>query len=298
MNDVVDVSEFSQIVEPKEVSNSQEIFNESCRLHERFDAEVWKKDDPNRESFHNKDHLIAVREAAFTLMNGIEKDDPLDIKGDLKKWNDEHGTSITLLEFKEIVEEFVAIHDSGNIAGAVRIAKGKIEADFLPGYTAKDAEDRSRHHADVILPAMVKDETKLKSHLPLVKHLIWQTRYMVDQADQHQPFATFARVVDQIGNDLHRYGEDENKKVKKLAAVEGLKNEWVWENSDRIESPHFMINFIDTRFPQLVPDDPTNRRQRILQLWKRQMPEVDNTYAKDKVPLKVFSFIKPARLAA
>lgn len=243
----VDLIEPRDLLLEEMLTSAENFFEKAASWHDEFDR-IRKIE----TSFHNREHLKAVRLAAERLIDEKEIRDPLNLKSDLKRWNELHpGQELTEDEFKEAVIIFVGLHDTGNIIE-------KLDPNLVPlyndKYKASDAEERSKEIARKVL-----EDSK---YLPLVEHLIDQTKYKLEYKDEDRnvPFAIFVAVVDQIGNDLLSDNPD------RLA---GLINEIKNEDPDRLIDPYDFYNFTRVRFPALAPDEA--KRQEILGIWGKEI---------------------------
>lgn len=162
-------------------------------------------------SFHNENHVRAVMLASKLLVQAALNDssrDPIIIIQSLTNWNQKHPEGqITKKELSIIIQLAFAFHDLGNIA---RMEDGQLI--YLPTYCArglkegdsKEAEERSCEIAQYLLGRSSLLEDQKKRFLPLIKHLIMQTKFVYDQDQEEKgyekPFAVFARFCDQICN--------------------------------------------------------------------------------------------------
>jgi len=260
-----------EFVVAKEAPSSQEIFDQSLRWHDEFNARFWK----DKESYHDRDHVEAADTALQLFVEEAFKEngkDPLDIKGNLKRWNENHPEAfVEEKDFAEVCKLFIGFHDNGNIMEDVKLVDGKWEPVYLEkGYKAEDAEDRSAKIAARVLRNLPEKDPRHK-FIPLIQQLINETKFML--TDEKQEFALLSRVADQIGNGLF------NKKGTKC--VEGLRQEMVHEKPERTyyPSPDFFANFERQRLDQLVPD--TNTQTQLLDVLQKPLPEPRAGFSKD-----------------
>jgi hypothetical protein len=209
-------------------SKAEKIIQLSFNFHKEFDRR-WKEEKRHFASYHNRNHIQATIDAATQLINKAFNGemDPLDLTKDLQKWNQANPNSqITGDEFLEVVRLAFSMHDLGNIASGVKVdEKGDLKPYYLDGYTAKGAEERSVKIAEEIVNNSGLDEEKKNRYLLLIKHLIEQTTFQPTDEDKNKPFATFVRVVDQIGGNL--FNRQSRKEI-----VFGLIEEGIFENKE------------------------------------------------------------------
>ncbi len=253
----------SEFPTPPELNQPVENIIRGClNLHKNFDKE-WKNQ--GRISYHNENHVRATLVAAEKLVKAafnIENpQDPLGLKNDLNKWNELNPEGkVTEEEFLDVVRLAFSFHDLGNIAKLNE--KGEIE--YLDIYRAQGAEERSVQIAEKIINESSLTDDQKKRFLPLVSHLIRQTTYQPSENDKGRPFASSARVIDQVGGNLFNGQE---------ARVLGLIEENVHESEggDFSFTPNKFFNFVRIRFPQLVDDE--NLRIQITQIFGVSLPE-------------------------
>ena len=248
-----------EAVDVLEDTQTKEI--DTSAWHERFDKEVWR-----RESYHNREHIRAVKEAANKLIEAARNDsDPLGIIKELDRWNkDFPGARGSLGELGELADRAFDYHDLGNFMEGLKITDKGFEPEFLDRYTAAGAEERSKKFA---IEA---------GREPLVIEFIEQTRF-VERKDRKNYFATLVRVCDQIGNDIF------SKNDKK---VEGLVNEMTAENPEAVfrPSPYFFYNFAREQFPRLVNVGKT--RDAVYKIWGLDEPDEVSGYPHTPVPMR------------
>lgn len=256
---------------------------DSSVWHDQFDREIWQ----GKDSFHNREHLRATEITAQKLIDAaIEGNDPLKIRAELGRWNEDHpDVRIDLTEFKKVARVFINRHDDGNVIKEVKIVDGKPQVAFLDKYEAAGAEERSKEITKAMLPYSDLTESEQQRFEPLIMELIEQTKFVEDK-NRINYFATFARVCDQIGNDLFSNNE---------SRVQGLINEMVSENPEAEfrPSPYFFYNFARERFPQLVPDSSV--REAVYKIWGRTEREEKAGYP--KVPAKMTEYTAQRKLA-
>lgn len=193
-----------------------------------------------------------------------ENNDPLGIKGDLEKWNNEHpNLKIKDNEFSFVVRMAFAAHDLGNIASGFD-ENGNIV--FLDKYQAKDAEERSKEIAKFLISQSSLDDDQKRRFLPLITHLIDQTKYFFDEGGKDKLFARFVRVVDQIGGNL--FSKDYPNDQQDLSL--GVLYETIYEKGESTFTPNVLFNFVVNRFPELVEDE--NLRNNILRIFGKSLP--------------------------
>ncbi|PIS09423.1 hypothetical protein COT75_01955 [Candidatus Beckwithbacteria bacterium CG10_big_fil_rev_8_21_14_0_10_34_10] len=247
------------IKEAREIVSVDEFVSQCLNWHQQFNRDVWGE----RESYHDEVHIRATLLAGEKLIKAALKgNDPLNILKDLEKWNQDHpGLEIKEEEFMDVFKLAFAGHDLGNVAQGVSEKNGNLKLDFLAHYTAEKAEDRSQKIVKRILNASGIDQNKKERFLPLVLHLINETKYNFDGQDL---FAVFSRVVDQMGSTLFSV-----RGIK--SDVVGLAQEMIVENPLVKITPNFSLNFFELRFKQLVKDEKT--RESIKEIWGGKPPD-------------------------
>ena len=236
----------------------QECERVALGLHQKFDEGRAEKG----ESFHNQYHIKAVVEAATSLVKAaIEGKDPLQLNRQLDLWNkDNSDHQINRLEeFLEVIQYAFLWHDLGNICQDVEVDNGQVKPIYHENnnYQAKDAEERSKEIAKKLASVFINDENKRTRFLPLILHLIEQTKF---SSQPTELFNKFIQVVDQIGNVVFI---NPNMRLKQVC---GLLNEMKKENPQFTYVPDIFFNFFYKRFPELVPDGPT--REEIMKIWQ------------------------------
>ncbi len=282
MTDVLENQEIQTVIVENETSrlkeqlSPQEIWEKCLTWHDTFDSEVWN----NKDSFHNRRHIEAVVGAVKKYMDGCSRDDdPLELYKSLDLWNNSHPDLIIPEdELSEAIMFAIYTHDTGNIISFLSVRSGNIKPSFLPNYTAgkdvftgKVAEERSQAIAEFLINNSNLGEEKKQRYNQFVKHLINETKYMPE--DQKSPFSVFMRVMDQIGNDLFSQNE---RRLLGLIYENGIENPFAEVN------PYFFVNFVRERFKQLVTDE--NDRQRILEIWGKNLPDEVNV-KNEKLPI-------------
>ena len=199
--------------------------------------------------------------------------DPLGLMNDLAKWNKEHSDEqIEKSELPVVVSLAFACHDLGNIAEEILEEDGKVKLSFLLQYQTQGAEDKSQQIAEKVIKSSDIPEEQKRRFLPLVLHLINETKF---QPDGEALFGVFARVVDQIGNDL--FSKNERR-------IYGLLEEMYAENLQAQFNTYFFFNFARKRFIQLVPDETA--RNIILIIWNKKLPEEKTEFVDRSIKVK------------
>jgi hypothetical protein len=253
---------------------NQELIKNCLSIHAEFDRR-WKKEKGHLASYHNENHIQATIKAANQLINKAFNGeiDPLDLRGDLQRWNQENpNAQITESEFLEAVCLAFSMHDLGNIACGVKFdEKGVLQPDYLDGYMAEGAEERSIQIAREIIGRSELDEEKKRRYLPLIEYLINQTVFKPQkpsQEDKNKPFYIFVQVVDQIGGNLFNTQSREE-------SVIGLIEENVFEKYKKGETfifnPYRFLNFVNLRPPGLVGDEKADM---IFQAFGKEKPSM------------------------
>jgi hypothetical protein len=208
-----------------------------------------------------------------------EKMDPLGLKEDLQRWNQENPNA-QINKSKFLLEAFClafSMHDLGNIACGLKVdEKGVLQPDYLDGYRAEGAEERSIQIAREIIKKSGLDEDKKRRYLPLIEYLINQTVFKPQkpsQEDKNKPFYIFVQVVDQIGGNLFNTQSREE-------SVIGLVNESVFEKYKKGETfvfnPYRSFNFVNLRLPELVGDERVGMIFNAFEKEKPSMIDVKN----------------------
>jgi hypothetical protein len=253
---------------------NQELIKNCLSIHAEFDRR-WKEEKGHLASYHNENHIQATIKAATQLINKAFNGeiDPLDLRGDLQRWNQANpNAQITKSGFLEAVCLAFSMHDLGNIACGVKFdEKGNLQLDYLDGYRAQGAEERSIQIAREIIGKSGLDEEKKRRYLPLIEYLINQTVFKPQkpsQEDKNKPFYIFVQVVDQIGGNLFNTQSREE-------SVFGLIEENVFEKYKKGETfifnPYRFLNFVNLRLPDLVGDEKADM---IFQAFGKEKPSM------------------------
>jgi hypothetical protein len=223
------------------------LVNKALNFHKEFDKK-WRENYPY--SFHNQYHIKACIASIKKLLEAALKGkDPLGIKKDLDKWNQEHKSNITLKDFILILILAFAFHDLGNIA---EVRDGEIT--FLDGYKSEGAEERSKEIALKLMNGKIKGEWQ-----ELILHLIEETKFNITE---ERPFSILVRVIDQIGGNL--FNEDRTR-------VLGLILELVKEKGGLTFKPYNFFNFVRIRIGELITQQEV--RKSVLEIWDKDLPK-------------------------
>jgi hypothetical protein len=224
------------------------LVNKALNFHKEFDKK-WRENYPY--SFHNQYHIKACINSIKKLFEAALKgEDPLRIRENLDKWNQEHKSNISLKDFILILILAFAFHDLGNIA---EVRDGEIT--FLDGYKSEGAEERSK---EIALKLM--EEKKIKREWQeLILHLIEETKFNITE---ERPFSILVRVIDQIGGNL--FNEDRTR-------VLGLILELVKEKGKFTFNPHKFFNFVRIRIGELITQQEI--RKSVLEIWGKELPK-------------------------
>lgn len=223
------------------------LVNKALNFHKEFDKK-WRENYPY--SFHNQYHIKACITSIKKLLEAALKGkDPLGIKKDLDKWNQEHKSNISLKDFILILILAFAFHDLGNIS---EVRDGEIT--FLDGYKSEGAEERSKEIALKLMNGKIKGEWQ-----ELILHLIEETKFNITE---ERPFSILVRVIDQIGGNL--FNEDRTR-------VLGLILELVKEKGRFAFNPYKFFNFVRIRIGELIKQPET--RELVLKIWGRGLPK-------------------------
>jgi len=254
---------------------AEKIIQLSLKFHKEFDTR-WKEEKRHLASYHNENHIQATIEAATQLINKAFSGemDPLGLREDFQKWNQENSNAqITESEFLEAVCLAFSMHDLGNIAYGLKVdEKGVLQPDYLDGYTAKGAEERSIQIAREIIEKSGLDEEKKRRYLPLIEYLINQTVFKPQkpsQEDKNKSFYIFVQVVDQIGGNLFNHQKTDE-------IVFGLIEESVFEKGGFEFNPYRSFNFVNLRLPDLVGDEKADMIFNAFEKEKPSMIDVKN----------------------
>ena len=205
-----------------------------------------------KESFHNRGHVVSVRDAFLTyIVNSSEENDPLSIRADLQKWNALVGGE-RHVSINDLVRaaKWLVSHDIGNGLESVELVDGGLKPVYFDEegkfrFKAKDAEERSADIFETVMTHTDIDGNDKAKLIPLVRHLIDQSRFGFSPGDKQKPFATSMRFIDQIASGLFN-----NDDVRLL----GLAREFMAENPERRHDLDFFYNFPLRRAPELIPD--------------------------------------------
>ena len=235
----------------------EELSNKAINFHDNFNKSKWRKD----KSFHNSDHIRACLQACEILVKkAMMGEDPLRIKEDLERWNQNQRSNISLDEFLLIITLAYSFHDLGNIAD---LQNGKIV--FLNTYTSNQAEERSKRIAEYLIRESKLPQDKKKRWLDLILYLIEETKFQIQ--DPQRPFALLVRFIDQIGGNL--FNQNRNR-------IFGLILELVEEKGEISINPYEFFNFVNLQARKLL-NDP-NVLEKVLEIWGKRLPELDNRY--------------------
>lgn len=283
---MIDVAEKSE-ANIDNLPPSERALQISYELHKEFNKENWEE----KKSFHNEEHIRAVAEASDKLIKAaINGEDPLDIQGDIDKWNELHKDSprIDIEQFRDIAKMAFAAHDWGNIMQDVEFDKeGNVLPIFLEKYTAENAELRSQMMFEKFVENNV-DESLREIYKNVGKEIIWQTNFMNDADDPgyNKPFAQFARVCDQIGNDVFSENDDR---------LEGLLTEMLNEDPSKEINLDFFVNFAAKRIKGILPESEFQEDQikAIYDAWEKDRPVEKTVEVQGNVSIKdAINFVK------
>jgi len=243
-----------------------ELLSLPLNWHDTFNAEVWK----GKASFHNRYHVEAVEAANETYLKQAELRDPLDLKGNLERWNKTHPqASLTWDELKTTLQWAIRCHDLGNIMGSLRKGEtGELSPIFLDTYRANQSEQRSQRLAQILMTESNLPQEQKQKLIPLVHHLIGETVYQ--PKDRAVPFAIYIRVMDQIGNGLFCRDPQREK---------GLLLEMSNEKPTATISPYAFYNFTRDRLTNLLPN--RKKWKELFRIWKKPLPVEQAAYPKE-----------------
>jgi hypothetical protein len=223
------------------------LVKKALNFHKEFDKK-WRENYPY--SFHNQYHIKACIASIKKLLEAALKgEDPLRIREDLDKWNQEHKSNISLKDFALILILAFAFHDLGNIA---EVRDGEIA--FLDGYKSEGAEERSKEIALKLMDGKIKREWQ-----ELILHLIEETKFNITE---ERSFSILVRVIDQIGGNL--FNEDRTR-------VLGLILELVREKGRFTFNPYNFFNFVRRRIEELIQQQEI--RERVLKIGGKGLPK-------------------------
>jgi len=262
-------------------STVEQLIQQCVGFHSGFDQK-WREKG-HISSFHNQNHINATINAAVALIRkAFSKEgslDPLNLKGDFQRWNEIHPQSqITEYEFLEVVRLAFSMHDLGNIASGVRFdEKGELVLDYLDGYKAQRAEERSEQIAELLINNSGLEADKKQRYLTLIKYLIAQTTYEPNKEDKDKPLVIFARLVDQIGGNLFNNQTAQDNFF-------GLVEEGVFENGKILINPYRSFNFVNLRLSELVEDEEI--RKQIFEAFGKEPPNNDERFRNEQIVIK------------
>ncbi|RJR28471.1 hypothetical protein C4564_05210 [Candidatus Microgenomates bacterium] len=225
-----------------------ELCAKAKEAHSEFVDQVWRKDDPDRESFHDDTHVDAVWKSAETALE--QQGDPLKVWEDLEKWNKEKGTNISRDEFKIIAKLAIHAHDMGNIMNGLSVKDGKFEPDYhADGYKSEGAEARSQEIFNEMVNASEMDLTdeQKQAYIALGRQLIGVTvPNFKDTPDvANEPFRLFMETCDQVGGNMNSDKPLDNMLL-------GLATELASENKMPTINPSNFYNFAYTQLDRLM----------------------------------------------
>lgn len=254
---------------------SQKILLEKpLEWHDAFNRERWQ----NQDSFHNRSHIEATEEASKAYLEYMtEEKDPLGAESGRQKWNGAYPEAeIRKEELAEAITWAIRVHDLGNILKTVTAAGGGLQPVFLDRYTAEGSEGRSQEIAETLLRNSDLSQDKRRRFIPFVRHLIGETKFQM--GDPYSPFATYMRVMDQIGNDF--YSLDGRR-------VWGLLEEMAEEESNALFNPYFFFNFARERLPRMIPDEK-DRKVLLEEIWRKGLPKEITQYKQEQIRVADF----------
>jgi hypothetical protein len=253
----------------------EEIFRQALDLFDRFENEIWKKEEI-RESFHNRYHTEAFMAAGRMYLEKVSSGlDPLDFFADLDRYNEGKSADerYTFEEFLEAFEWSGLGHDMGNILKKITVSEGHLFSDFHDKYLAEGAEERSKEIAEVLMGASDMETAKKDKLIPLVRHLIDQTKFV--PSDSSIPFQKFAQAVDKYGGNLFSENPDRQ---------EGLLAEILGENPGKvIRRPDDFINFTRNSLLTMAEED----RKKLLEMWGKDLPDEISGLPSTPMPVTV-----------
>jgi hypothetical protein len=263
----------------KETLTVEDLFEKAVERHDRFEKEVWCKDDPDRPSYHKRPHMTAFDKAATVYITAVmanKEEDPLHIEEGRQEWNQKHNATgereMTLEDVLSVAKVAAGGHDNGNIGEFV-----DGEFTFLPKYTAAGAEARSK----VMVAHDIKESgiggDKNDLYLQMAMDFIDATEYMkTDASYMEEPFVRAIKVFDQSSpfNDdqTRRKGLIEEMKTEGIITSA---NPWVFTNFERVQ--------METYLPYL------NDQKSLQKIWRKDLPE-----KRDDLPNQAISFSDPS----
>lgn len=240
--------------------SAERLCDEAKKAHSIFVAEHWRKNNPDRESFHDENHISAVWESADIALE--LEGDPLGVWNDLEKWNDEKGTSISKDEFKIIAKLAIHAHDMGNIMESLSIEDGKFEPDYhTDGYKSTDAEARSQRIFEVMINASDLTDVQKKDYVALGQQLIGVTvpNFQNNSDKAKEPFRLFMETCDQVGGNMNSEKPLDNMLL-------GLAEELASENKMPNINPSVFYNFAYTQLDRLM-EGREEEKEQIKKAW-------------------------------
>lgn len=248
----------------------------AIKWHSIFSKTVWGS---IRPSFHNKYHIQAVEKAAQVLFNNISQDDdPMEIKENMKLWNQIFpNRKVSFSDLNIIFIIALACHDLGNICERIEFDNSMSPIPvFLPGYKSKEAEKRGQQISKALLSITDLREGEKNTYIDLTQYLIGETVFSPN--DLKRPFSQLTRVVDQIGSRLF-------SRVEKEKMERGLLEEMAYENPDiPLYNPDYFFNFPRKRIYELGLDEP--KIDKLLSSWNRHLPEKTLGYKDAPINIK------------
>lgn len=276
-------SEKKELLDDSVIEKARET---SYGLHDGFNEKVWNVDNKEKKSFHNTEHIRATGEAIDRLVDALQEDDFLNLKDDIRRWNNDHPDSQTdisnnnLDQFKKIAQLAFAFHDAGNIMKDCDFDSNgnPINIQYHEnGYRAngesdeiKD-EERAEFRSQIIFAKYIDtlelpDNVK-QTYKNVGKEVIWQTIGFVDEEEMNKPFARFTRLIDQIGNDAFTENKDR---------IEGLLLEDSQDPSKTGEvNPYMFANFPRWRIKGILKKDENQQENidKTYKAWGKNKPE-------------------------
>lgn len=293
-------------IQPKESLSKVEahIVRLCKRAHRFFDNIIWRSvilnntdnlNIPKAPSFHNDKHIEATIKAADILLQkaiSAERDsatnkpkdknnDPFDLIGHLKQYNEANNTNIEEEEMASCIKIAFAGHDLGDI-GQINPETGKFEY-FENGYhPGAESEKRSAEILEQRLTALgLKKESR-----DFIIYLIKETTYDPKKPpDPEVPFARFMRFVDFVGNGF--FNEDPDRFLGLILEM------YNWEtnlNKPRKSQEKSIFSLNLRNFFNMVPQefinyfDSEEDRNAILAIWDKKDWTTINNYP-EGVPL-------------
>lgn len=253
-----------------EFEKSESLIEMAHQMHNDFENGRRGK------SFHNIDHIKAVEQAVDAVLQKIDTDDPFGLNTALSSWNATRppNLQVTQVEMGMAIKIATATHDLGNIIDSVGFTDNGFAPRFNKNYKSQGAEERSKQIVRTLMTGSEFSKKTLDRVVPLVEYLIGETTYDYNQTTVG--FATFMRVVDQIGNALYNPTDYANNLLHEMLA----------ENPKAEFTPYDHFNFPNTRFEYLVPNK--EKRNRILETWNKRMPKVDENLTRERIKISEY----------